>query len=88
MRTLIEEIQGANILSVSVTQNGFKGGDSGHGGFVVVRFDNISGTDMTLNGEPCEFFEFEFKGDSERETLMKALRIILNELETHSILTR
>jgi hypothetical protein len=35
---------------------------------------------MELNGEIVEEFTFTFKGDSERETLIDSLEMILEEL--------
>ncbi len=41
---------------------------------------------MELNGVECEKIEIMFSGDSERQTLLKSLKMIVNELETHKYL--
>ena len=76
-----EQFEGANILGCTVHHNGYCGGDRGHGGYVTIKFENICGTAMLLNGKDVESFEFAFCGDSERDTLIDALNFILTELK-------
>lgn len=83
MRKKYKEFKGANLLAVTVQHNGFRGGDSGHGGFVKILFENLASTEMYVNGEPADEFSLEFKGDHERATLLKALKMIVKELEKH-----
>lgn len=80
-RKIYKEINSINRIGVTLEYNGIQGGDAGHGGFVKINFENIFATCMELNGEDCEKFELLFKGDSERETLLDALKTIVNELE-------
>jgi hypothetical protein len=36
---------------------------------------------MELNGKECDKFELVLRGDTERETLLSALKMIVKELE-------
>jgi hypothetical protein len=83
MRKVKKEITSANILEVGIEHNGYQGGDAGHSGFVKISFMNIASTAMYLNGKEVEHFEFEFKGDSERDTLIDSLEFILDELKNN-----
>lgn len=81
VRTVAFEINSANILEVIVSHNGFQGGDSGHGGFVSLTFNDIASTDMSVDGEQREAFEIKFRGDCERSTLVLALEAVIKELK-------
>ena len=48
INTLTKEIDGANILSITVGTNGEKGGDSGHGCRTYIKLKNICSTDITI----------------------------------------
>ena len=76
-----KEIVSANILKVSVAQTGYMGGDAGHGGYVKIEFEDISSTCMQVNGVQLNKFNISFLGDSERDTLIEALKFVLSELE-------
>lgn len=80
-KTVCQEFTSANILGVTVEHNGFQGGDAGHGGFVRIAFEDLSSTSMQLNGKYCDSFDFTFRGDTERETLLSGLKMIVKELE-------
>jgi len=80
MRKVIQEFISFNILQTTIEHNGLQGGDAGHGGYVAITFKNEASTCMELNGEIVEEFTFTFKGDSERETLIDSLEMILEEL--------
>jgi hypothetical protein len=41
---------------------------------------------MTVNGNDCNEFELIFRGDSERETFLSALKMIVKELEQNTII--
>lgn len=71
----------ANLLTVTVEHNGFQGGDAGHGGYVKVTFNGEGNTTMEVNGKAVEKFNFTFRGDSERRTLLEGLRLIVRTLE-------
>ena len=81
VRTINQEFVSANLLGVELEHNGYCGGDSGHGGYVRIKFKNLCGTDMSLNGEDVQSFELMFRGDCERETLIDALKMIVAELK-------
>jgi hypothetical protein len=83
VRKVYQEFVGMNILGVTVEHNGLCGGDAGHGGFVSLTFRDIGSTAMYINGMECDVFEVCFKGDSERDTLIKALEMVLSELNSH-----
>ena len=75
-----------NILETTVEHNGCQGGDAGHGGFVRITFKDVSSTSMEVNGVECEEFSFEFKGSTERDTLVESLEMILTELKNNKFL--
>jgi hypothetical protein len=83
-RNISREFVSANILKLSMSHNGFVGGDEGHGGFVKVCLEDVSSTSMFINGERVNKIEFEFRGDTERDTLVQALSVILCELLIHT----
>jgi hypothetical protein len=81
-RVLVEkEFTSANIIKVTLSHNGYGGGDAGHGGYVNIKITNLSGTDMSVNGEQCSAFELHIRGDAERDTFMKAFKMIAKELK-------
>jgi hypothetical protein len=80
-KKIYQEFTSCNILGVTLEHNGFKGGDSGHGGFVSITIEDLSSTSMELNGKECDKFELVLRGDTERETLLSALKMIVKELE-------
>ena len=82
-RKLTKEFASMNILETTVEHNGCQGGDAGHGGFVRITFKDVSSTSMEVNGVECEEFSFEFKGSTERETLIASLDMILTELKNN-----
>jgi hypothetical protein len=83
VRNLKQEFNSCNILSVEVEHNGFRGGDSGHGGYVKIKFKDLGCTHMELNDNVVDEFDFTFKGNTERETLVEALKYVIKELEEH-----
>jgi hypothetical protein len=78
---IYDEYALANVLGVELDHNGYRGGNESHGGFVKIKFKDLACTSMYLNGEEVEEFEFEFRGDHERYTLLKALKMIVEELQ-------
>jgi hypothetical protein len=80
-RKIYQEFTSHNIMGVTLEHNGFGGGNASRGGFVKLKIKNLASTDMTLNGNDCNEFELIFKGDSERETFLSALKMIVKELE-------
>jgi hypothetical protein len=71
----------ANILTIRVEENGWGGGDAGHGGFVRISITDESSTSMYVNGVESHYFELEVRGDTERETLTQALEFALKTLK-------
>ena len=80
-RTVISEFCDCNILSATIQHNGFCGGDAVHGGFVKLTLKDESSTCMFCNGKETDFIEIIFRGDSERKTLLDALKMFVKELE-------
>jgi hypothetical protein len=76
-----KEFTSCNILGLELTHNGMQGGDEGHGGFVNIKLKDLASTSMLVNGERVEEIELEFRGDTERDTLVDALKAIIEELE-------
>jgi len=82
-KKIYQEFISACAIGVSLEHNGYKGGDSGHGGFVKIEIENLTCTDMSLNGRETEKFELLFSGDCERDVLISALKMIVKELENN-----
>ena len=80
-KKIYQEFTSCNILGVTLEHNGFKGGDAGHGGFVSITIEDLSCTSMEVNGKKCGKLELVLRGDTERETLVSALKMIVKELE-------
>ena len=90
------EITSANILSVEAGTTGYMGGDTGHGGRTYFCIKNCGGTDirvrLIVNGQPIgdgehaengwiDGFEVILGGDTELETIIRALKFIVKVLE-------
>lgn len=71
---------GANILKLTVIENGLKGGDGGHGGFVTIRLEELASGYLESFGECVSEVEFGVRGDCERIELTKALRDVVKYL--------
>lgn len=80
-RKIYQEFSSANIIGVTLEHNGYKGGDAGHGGFVKIGIENLGNTCMEVNGKESNKIEICFRGDTERDTLLSALQMIIKELE-------
>ena len=80
-RKVYQEFISANIIGVTLEHNGYQGGDAGHGGFVRIKIENIASTSMEVNRQESENVELIFRGDTERDTLISALKMIVKELE-------
>jgi len=74
-----QDFIGVNIITAAVEHNGYHGGDAGHGGYVKIEI--YCDTEMDINGEPSNELELILYGDSERENLISALKMIVAELE-------
>ena len=72
---------GHNVLGVSLLHNGKESGNSGNGPIVKIKFQDAGCTQMFLNGVESEEFVIEFRNISERNQLITALEIIVNELK-------
>jgi hypothetical protein len=73
-----------NIITVDVTDTGFKGGDAGHGCLVKFSIKDEASTCMFVNGMETGFFELELRGDSERRTFLNALKFAVDIIETNN----
>lgn len=93
VKTKLQEIASANILTVEVGTNGYHGGDSGHGGRTYLRIKDDSSTDLRCrviaNGEVHSFdsacgvnqIEIMLGGDCELDTFTEALSFAADTLE-------
>ncbi len=79
--TIYKEFASANIIGVTLEHNGTQGGDAGHGGYVKLIIEDLASTSMLVNGVESTKFELTFKGDTERDTFLQALKMVVNELE-------
>ena len=81
-----KQIVGPCIMRATITHNGYRGGDAGHGGFVTIQFVNQSSTDLKVavnnsTYKEAEIVSIRFAGDAERDALIDALKMFLNELD-------
>lgn len=79
--TYSTEIVSANILEVEVGTTGYKGGDGGHGGRTYFRIHDLSSTDIRAWADYYSGFEVTLGGDSELDTMIEALKFIVDVLE-------
>jgi hypothetical protein len=93
IRKVYNEFMSANIIGVTVEHNGDQGGDSGHGGYVKITFEDLASTDMEATYMPDNRgyggngkIELIFRGSTERATLLAALKMAVKELEEHPYL--
>ena len=71
-------IQTASILTAETYTTGLKGGDSGHGGFTVIRFNSTD--TMNVNGKETYIAEIRVSGDSEMINIALAMKVLGNDL--------
>lgn len=73
------------MLGVSVTTNGYQGGDSGHGGRTYFSLEDLGSTDIdarvTINKDGNTKVEIMLGGDSELDSLIDCLRWAADRLE-------
>lgn len=84
VQTFTREIESFNILEAEAGTTGYKGGDSGHGSRTYFRIKDLASTDIEVNklgDNDCEGFEVILGGDSELETIIRALKFITKVLE-------
>ena len=81
MRIVYEEFLGH--LGVTLEYNHYKGGDSGHGGYIKIIIKNISSSDMSVDKEKKTEVELLFRGDIEKEALKNALNMIVKDLNNN-----
>lgn len=77
-------ITSASCLEVEAGTTGYMGGDAGHGGRTYFRIEDAGGTDISVHpiGRYAdEGFEVTLGGDSELETMIRALKFITKVLE-------
>ncbi|MFT6502949.1 MAG: hypothetical protein ACJASQ_003081 [Crocinitomicaceae bacterium] len=79
-----QEFVNANIIKASIEHNGYGGGNHSHGGYVELKIQDLSSTNMLVDGKEASKFTLMVKGDSERETLLQALKMFVTELEQNS----
>lgn len=77
------EFEGLNVLGLTIEHNGHISGDSVHGGYVKITLEDLASTDMRVNGVEADIITLEFRGGSERQTLIDALKAIVEELESN-----
>jgi len=77
-----ETFSDCNIITASITDTGEKGGDAGHGCIVRLSIKDDASTCMFLNGVEADHVEIEVHGDSERRTLLNALKFFVSVMES------
>lgn len=75
-----EQYYDANCLEVSAFTTGFMGGDAGYGGYAEIELKDICGTCMESVSNN-DFIKITLRGDSEIETLYKAICFIKHAFE-------
>ena len=74
-----QEFVSANIIRISVGTNTPQGGDSGHGGKTIFKFEDLGGTDWKLT-ELENGFTLTLGGDCEADTFIQGLLFAASEL--------
>jgi len=74
-----QEFVSANIIRISVSTNTPPGGDSGHGGRTIFKFEDLGGTDWELT-ELENGFILTLGGDCEADTFIQGLLFAAAEL--------
>ena len=74
-----QEIVGANIIRISVSTNIPQGGDSGHGGKTIFKFEDLGNTVWELTKLENGFI-LTLGGDSEADTFIQGLLFAVSEL--------
>ncbi|TCS80289.1 hypothetical protein EDD59_106115 [Muricomes intestini] len=86
--TYSREIESANVLEAEAGTTGYMGGDTGHGGRTFFRVTDLGGTDIRVNPIQDRYgnggFEVTLGGDCELETMIMALKFIVQVLEEES----
>ena len=70
----------ANMIEVEAGTNGYHGGDSGHGSRAYIRVTDLGGSDIKFVMDSEKSLVMEIGGDSEIETIICAMRFIVNHL--------
>jgi hypothetical protein len=68
-------------FDVTIRENGCKGGDAGHGGYVDIIIKGEGGACMNQNDTETDEIVFGVQGDAERDLLIQALTQIVKELK-------
>ena len=83
--TYTREVISANILEVEAGTTGLMGGNSSHGGRTYFRVEDMASTDMEIRSYGRKFngngFEVILGGDTELDTIIEALKFIVQALE-------
>ena len=75
----------ACLLNVTIEENGFRGGDSGYGGFVDIKIKNEGGAALLCDGTDTELINFGVTGDAERALLANICLFIGETLKQTAI---
>lgn len=89
VRLAVRTFTSACIVRCTVATNGYGGGDSGHGGCVVLSLENLASTDLEVavdgkwvaNAHEFGRVDLVFGGDCEIDTLVDALQFAAAELD-------
>lgn len=80
--TKTKQIFNASILEVEVGTTGLRDGDSGHGGRTLLRFQDVSGSNMRVQVAPDgRTVLMTFGGDAELDNLISGLEFALDVLK-------
>lgn len=80
-RQLSETYYNHSIMSASVNHNGKQLNDGCNNGYVEIILKNEGCSNMNCEILDDNSFKLKFIGNSERENLLKALKMIVKELE-------
>lgn len=78
--TYSRDIVGANIIDVEAGTNGYCGGDAGHGSITFIRIEDAGGTALNVKKTDNGVI-LELGGDSELNTIIKALKFVIKVLK-------
>lgn len=76
-----KEFTTLNIIGVTLEHNDLRSGNDENGSFTKLTIEDSTSSCMELNGDKCKKLELVIRGDSERDKLLAALKMIIEDFE-------
>lgn len=84
MNSVSKEFSAECIFKTTVSTTGYCGGDSGHGGRTSITFEDLGGTDISVefSETPRTRISINVGGDAELRLMIRALRFAADQLNS------